>query len=71
MTTNLGTLDRVSRAALGLVLLYLAFFSGAPLFAAPVWTYSAAGLGLVLLATATLRFCPLYRLVGLKTCKEC
>ena len=32
MTVNVGTIDRIARALLGLVLLYLAFLSGLPLF---------------------------------------
>lgn len=71
MTTNVGTLDRVLRAALGIVLLYLAFASGLPVFAAPFAKYAAAAVGIVMLGTATLRICPLYLLVGLKTCRDC
>lgn len=71
MNTNVGTLDRVVRAALGLVLLYLAFFGGLQLMEAAVWRWGAGAVGLVMLATAAFRFCPLYRLIGLKTCREC
>lgn len=71
MNTNVGTLDRVLRAALGLVLLYLAFFGGLPLMEAAVWKWGAAAAGLVMLATAAFRFCPVYSLIGLKTCREC
>lgn len=71
MDINVGTLDRVARAALGLVLLYLAFFGGLQLMEASVWKWVAVAVGLVMLATAAFRFCPLYRLIGLKTCKEC
>jgi hypothetical protein len=70
MTTNVGILDRVLRAALGLVLLYLAFFSAMPLFAEPLWQYGAATVGVVMLATSAVRFCPLYRLIGVRTCKR-
>lgn len=71
MTTNVGTIDRVLRAALGVVLLYLAFFSGLPLFAAPLVKYGAAIVGIVMLATSTLKICPLYAVFGFKTCKDC
>ena len=71
MTTNVGTIDRVFRAILGAVLLYLAFGSGLPLFAEPFWTYAVALVGLVMLATAAFRLCPLYSLFGFKTCKDC
>jgi hypothetical protein len=71
MTTNVGTIDRVLRAALGIVLLYLAFFSGLPAFAEPLFKYGAAIVGIVMLATSTLKLCPLYAIFGIKTCKEC
>jgi hypothetical protein len=71
MTTNVGTIDRILRAALGVVLLYLAFFSGLSLFAAPLFKYGAAAIGVVMLATSTLKMCPIYSILGLKTCKEC
>lgn len=71
MTTNVGTADRIFRAVLGAVLLYLAFFSGLPVFAAPLFQYGAAAVGVVMLATSTLKMCPIYSILGLKTCKDC
>ncbi len=71
MTTNVGTVDRILRAALGAVLLYLAFFSGVALFAAPLFKYGAAVIGVVMLVTSTLKMCPIYSVLGLKTCKDC
>lgn len=71
MTTNVGTIDRLLRAALGVVLLYLALFSGLAAFSGPVIKYGAIIVGIVMLATSTLKFCPLYTLLGLKTCKDC
>lgn len=71
MTTNVGTLDRILRAALGLVLLYLAFFSGLPLFVQPFFTYGAAVIGIVMLGTSMMKTCPLYSVFGLKTCRNC
>jgi hypothetical protein len=71
MLTNVGTIDRVLRAALGIVLLYLAFLSGLSLFAEPVFKYGVAIVGVVLLATSTLKLCPLYSIFGIKTCKDC
>jgi hypothetical protein len=71
MTTNVGTIDRILRAALGAVLLYLAFFSGLPLLATPLFKFGAAAIGVVMLATSTLKMCPIYAILGLKTCKDC
>lgn len=65
MTANLGAADRVIRLVAGLVLLLVALFAG--LGPASAW---AAGLvGVVLIATAALRFCPAYRLIGVNTCR--
>lgn len=71
MMTNVGTIDRILRAALGAVLIFIAFFSGLPLFAAPLLKYGAAIVGVVMLATATLKVCPLYAVFGFKTCADC
>ncbi len=69
MTKNVGTLDRAARAILGLVLLYLAFASGLLLFEGALVKYGAAVIGAVMLVVAAVRICPLYSLVGIKTCR--
>lgn len=71
MKTNVGTIDRILRAAIGIVLLYLAFASGQPLFEGPLFKYGAALVGIVMLATSLLRVCPLYSMLGLRTCRAC
>lgn len=63
MTVNIGTVDRLLRAAVGALLLVLALTSLAGSAAV-----IAAVIGVVLLATAGLRFCPAYRLLGIQTC---
>nr|WP_152498165.1 DUF2892 domain-containing protein [Roseovarius sp. THAF8] len=68
MTVNVGTIDRILRAALGAVLLYLAFFSGLSAFEAPVWKYGAAIVGVVMLIVAAVRVCPVYSILGVRTC---
>ncbi|KIN60096.1 DUF2892 domain containing protein [Sulfitobacter noctilucae] len=69
MTTNVGTLDRIFRAALGLGLLYLAFFSGLPAFDGGLLKFAAAIVGVVMLIVAAVRVCPIYSIFGIKTCK--
>lgn len=69
MTRNVGTLDRIFRAALGVVLLYLAFFSGVAAFDAGLLKYGAAAVGVVMITVAALRTCPIYSLFGIKTCQ--
>ncbi|WP_227270400.1 YgaP family membrane protein [Roseobacter weihaiensis] len=69
MSTNVGTLDRVLRAALGLGLLYLAFLSGLPAFEGAMLKYGAALVGVVMLVVAATRVCPIYAILGFKTCR--
>lgn len=70
MTVNVGTIDRIVRAILGVVLLYLAFGSGLPLFEGAVMKYGAALIGIVMLVVAAVRVCPIYSIFGLKTCRN-
>jgi hypothetical protein len=60
MTANIGNLDRVIRIVLGVALLSL-------YFVLPGNERFVAFIGLIPLATAFLRWCPLYSLIGLKT----
>lgn len=66
MGRNVGTVDRAIRALIGILALLGAFvfgwFTG--------WTHwAAAAVGVIMLGTAAMGFCPLYRLVGINTCK--
>jgi hypothetical protein len=65
MTANVGTADRAIRAAVGIVLLLLAAMGG--LSGTAAWIGGIVGV--VMLATAGMRFCPAYRLLGVSTCK--
>jgi len=60
MTPNIGTADRLARLTIGVVLLSLYFFL-------PGDARFFAFIGLIPLATALLRWCPLYTLLGLRT----
>ncbi len=71
MKTNVGSIDRILRAILGVVLLWLAFASGYALFDGAVMKYGAIVIGIIMLATAAVRVCPIYSILGLKTCKDC
>lgn len=71
MSTNVGTIDRIFRGTLGIVLIYLAFFSGISFFDATLYRYGAAVIGVIMLVTSTLKLCPIYSLLGLKTCNQC
>ena len=59
MKSNVGGIDRILRIVLGLVLIGLAATGTVGL-----WGW----IGIVPLATGTLRFCPLYPLLGFSSC---
>lgn len=62
MNANIGTIDRSLRIVGGLILIGLSL-SGV----IGLWGW----IGIVPLATGIFRFCPLYALLGIKTCKRC
>ncbi|MFO1504797.1 MAG: DUF2892 domain-containing protein [Steroidobacteraceae bacterium] len=59
MKANVGTVDRVLRILVGLVLIALA-----ATHKVGAWGY----LGIIPLATGLFRFCPAYTLLGIRTC---
>lgn len=62
MTRNMGQLDRVARFVIGALLIVLTLMG-----TIGVWGW----IGVILVATSAINFCPLYRIVGLKTCSDC
>ena len=60
MKANVGGLDKWIRIVAGLALIAWALTGG------PVWAW----IGVVPLATGLFNFCPLYRLIGINTCKR-
>ena len=69
MTANLGRPDRLIRALLGLVLILLPLMNVPAIWSSAAWAYGSMAIGLVLVLTALFRFCPLYRVLGVSTCK--
>ena len=59
MNANVGTIDRVARVVLGLLLIALAATG-----TTGAWAY----IGIIPLATGVLRFCPAYRIFGFSSC---
>lgn len=62
MTRNLASWDRIARFVLGAALV-IAALTGA----IGAWGW----VGVILLGTAGMNFCPLYKIVGFKTCTDC
>ena len=65
---NVGKIDRVLRYILGALLIVAPFLSGAAFFEGAM-TWVSVAVGVVLIATAGMKFCPLYRILGVNTCK--
>lgn len=61
MTKNIGGIDRIARIIVGLLLIGLAVAG-----VIGWWGY----IGIVPLATALIRFCPVYPLLKINTCKK-
>ena len=68
MTLTMGSIDRIIRGIVGVVLLLLPFISGFGAGSA-LLTWGAVVIGAILALTAVFGFCPLYRLVGMNTCR--
>ena len=64
MQTNVGTIDRVLRIIVGLVLIAYAIPLGFP---ATGWNW-VGWIGVIPLVTAIIGNCPLYSILGIKTC---
>ena len=59
MTKNVGGIDRIIRSILGLALIGVALAGISP------WGW----IGIILLATALIGWCPPYSILGINTCK--
>jgi hypothetical protein len=58
---NMGSVDRIARIVIGALLIVLALTG---VFAPWGW------IGVIPLATGLTRFCPLYAIFGIRTCKS-
>lgn len=68
MSANVGTIDRIIRLLIGLGALAMAFFVGP--YAAGGWGWEKIALvvvGVIMVGTSAIKFCPLYRILGLST----
>jgi hypothetical protein len=70
MTVNVGKIDRILRVVVGIVLLIAPF--------ATSWSFAQSSVGMavfiiagiVMIATSAMRFCPMYRIFGIRTCQK-
>lgn len=66
MNVNVGTMDRVVRAIFGAVLVVL-YLNG--ILTGTLGAVLLVG-GIVLILTALVRFCPVYQLLGVNSCRR-
>lgn len=69
MTMNVGNIDRALRLIIGIAALALVFTG--PIAEAGGWGWqriALVGVGAIMILTSTIKFCPLYRIFGLRTC---
>jgi hypothetical protein len=69
MVPNLGNLDRAIRFLAGLVFFFAPLGNIPPIWSSSVLAYAIMAIGVILIATSLFRFCPLYRILGISTCK--
>lgn len=62
MEKNIGSLDKIIRILVGLVLISLVFIGPQTL-----WGW----LGVPVILIALFGWCPLYKVLGISTCKQC
>lgn len=63
--SNVGTLDRIVRLAVGGLFVIAPFITSLPLWANPVAFWASIVVGAVLIATSAFSFCPIYAALGL------
>jgi hypothetical protein len=61
MNRNMGPVDRIIRAVTGIIVIVLGI----------VYQNWLGIAGLIPLITSGIGFCPLYRILGIKTCSNC
>ena len=64
MSANVGTIDRILRLLIGIAAIALVFVG--PIAASGGWGWER--IALVAVGTSMIKFCPLYRIFGLRTC---
>ncbi len=67
MSVNVGNIDRIIRFIIGVIALALVFVGP---FAAGGWGWERIALavvGVIMIGTSAIKFCPLYSIFGLRT----
>ena len=70
MERNVGSVDRVLRIVLGAVLIVVPMLGLSGAWADGWMGYASMAVGLILALTALIGFCPLYTILGIRTCQK-
>lgn len=70
MTANVGTWDRLARIILGILLIVSPLINLFGLGSSGTLAYTLMAIGAILVLTAAVGFCPLYRVFGISTCQS-
>ena len=65
MKQNMGTTDRLLRVIMAIAIIVFYFVNGS----LSLWIGIALGVAAIFLLTSAISFCPLYVIVGIRTCK--
>lgn len=69
MQENVGKTDLVVRVVFGICLIFAPLLNVPAIWSNSAFAYGSMAIGIILIATAAFRFCPLYRLLGISSCK--
>ncbi|MBE0412987.1 MAG: DUF2892 domain-containing protein [Yoonia sp.] len=69
MTVNVGSSDRLIRLIVGLAMIVAPLINFMGLGTSTFGAYALMIIGAVLVLTSLFKFCPLYRILGISTCK--
>jgi len=64
MSPNVGNIDRVIRALLGIALITAPLINFMQVWSSSWLSYGTMAVGVILILTAVFSFCPVYRLFG-------
>ena len=67
MTTNVGTWDRFVRLIVGIALIVAPLINFMGMGSSSTLAYVMMAVGAILIVTAAVGFCPLYRIFGMST----
>ncbi len=68
-SANVGQFDRIVRLLAGAVLIAAPIFFASAMPVGQLFSWGIPIVGAILVITAVFRFCPLYQLFGLSSCK--